>query len=253
MWYHMGVRFFVGEKTMQMQAVTCPNCNGEIQLDTSRDFGFCSYCGTKIMIEKDAPLNATEAFTNNREAALGEIRRVMDHFSKVAGDFTDLDHVNGKIKICENKTYTGSIVTGSILSVLGLIMLVSNASVKLGVACIGIAVLIFAIMGLSSKSNNDTLDELHDAKKVISKNLITTYEEYLHCPLGIEYCRPEILQSIYEYLRKGRAETIKEAVNLLEMEEYNAQMLKTAQQTQALAQANLQVNTMNAINNIIRH
>ena len=34
-----------------MRACQCPNCNAQISLDDSRDFGFCSYCGTKIMLD----------------------------------------------------------------------------------------------------------------------------------------------------------------------------------------------------------
>lgn len=33
-----------------MKVLNCPNCNGRISLDESRDFGFCSYCGTQIQI-----------------------------------------------------------------------------------------------------------------------------------------------------------------------------------------------------------
>ena len=30
----------------------CPNCGAKIQLDNTREFGFCSYCGTKLAQEK---------------------------------------------------------------------------------------------------------------------------------------------------------------------------------------------------------
>lgn len=30
----------------------CPQCGAQVQLDESREFGFCSYCGTKIVQEK---------------------------------------------------------------------------------------------------------------------------------------------------------------------------------------------------------
>ena len=35
-----------------MKTLNCPNCSGQITLDDSRDFGFCSYCGTKIQINE---------------------------------------------------------------------------------------------------------------------------------------------------------------------------------------------------------
>lgn len=37
---------------MGMIPVKCPNCGADIQLDDSREFGFCSFCGTKVMQDK---------------------------------------------------------------------------------------------------------------------------------------------------------------------------------------------------------
>lgn len=33
-------------------ALRCPSCGAEIELDSSREFGFCQFCGTKIVQEK---------------------------------------------------------------------------------------------------------------------------------------------------------------------------------------------------------
>lgn len=37
---------------MGFTAAKCPQCGADIQLDDSREFGFCNYCGTKVMQEK---------------------------------------------------------------------------------------------------------------------------------------------------------------------------------------------------------
>lgn len=37
---------------MGFVVVKCPNCGAEVNLDESRDFGFCSYCGTKVVQDK---------------------------------------------------------------------------------------------------------------------------------------------------------------------------------------------------------
>lgn len=34
-----------------MIELKCPNCSADIELDDSREIGFCRYCGTKILIE----------------------------------------------------------------------------------------------------------------------------------------------------------------------------------------------------------
>ena len=35
---------------MALIAIRCPECHGDVQMDDSREFGFCVYCGTRIMI-----------------------------------------------------------------------------------------------------------------------------------------------------------------------------------------------------------
>ena len=37
---------------MSLVNVKCPNCGAEIQLDSSREEGFCSYCGSKVIIQE---------------------------------------------------------------------------------------------------------------------------------------------------------------------------------------------------------
>ena len=37
---------------MGFVAVKCPSCGAEVNLDEDREFGFCTYCGTKIVQEK---------------------------------------------------------------------------------------------------------------------------------------------------------------------------------------------------------
>lgn len=37
---------------MGFVAVKCPSCGADVQLDDSREFGFCSYCGAKVVQEK---------------------------------------------------------------------------------------------------------------------------------------------------------------------------------------------------------
>lgn len=39
---------------MALISVKCPSCGGDIQLDDTREFGFCINCGTKIMIHDEA-------------------------------------------------------------------------------------------------------------------------------------------------------------------------------------------------------
>ncbi len=38
---------------MALISLKCPNCAGDIELDDTREFGFCMYCGSKVMITRD--------------------------------------------------------------------------------------------------------------------------------------------------------------------------------------------------------
>ena len=38
---------------MSLVALKCPNCGGSLDLEDSRQFAFCQYCGTKIMIKEE--------------------------------------------------------------------------------------------------------------------------------------------------------------------------------------------------------
>ena len=33
-------------------AVKCPTCGADVNLDSSREFGYCTYCGTKIVQDR---------------------------------------------------------------------------------------------------------------------------------------------------------------------------------------------------------
>ena len=37
---------------MSLVNVKCPNCGAAIQLDSSREEGFCSYCGSKVLVQE---------------------------------------------------------------------------------------------------------------------------------------------------------------------------------------------------------
>ena len=39
--------------TIQFISVKCPDCGAELSIDNSREFAFCSYCGTKILIHNE--------------------------------------------------------------------------------------------------------------------------------------------------------------------------------------------------------
>ena len=64
---------------MALIPLKCPNCGGEIQLDSSFKSGFCIYCGTKIV-------NETQTSGNDRDTELINLLKL----AKVSLDSQDL-------------------------------------------------------------------------------------------------------------------------------------------------------------------
>ena len=50
---------------MKAIKLVCPNCKANLELDDSREFGFCQYCGTKILLEKEQPNTVVNQVINN--------------------------------------------------------------------------------------------------------------------------------------------------------------------------------------------
>ncbi len=49
-------------------SLKCPDCGADIQLDNDREFGFCMYCGTKVLITRE----------NNADDFLESVRKLLN-------------------------------------------------------------------------------------------------------------------------------------------------------------------------------
>lgn len=59
---------------MSIICLKCPHCGGDINLDNSRDYGFCIYCGSKIKIQQD--INNINISVSLREQ-VGNLKQLM--------------------------------------------------------------------------------------------------------------------------------------------------------------------------------
>ncbi len=55
---------------MALISLKCPNCSGDIELDDSREFGFCMYCGSKVVVTKDVNNITIEMSVKDQRASL---------------------------------------------------------------------------------------------------------------------------------------------------------------------------------------
>ncbi len=75
-------------------SLKCPNCNGDVQLDNSREFGFCVYCGTKILNER-----------SNESIVKIDERNKLINILKTAKRELELHHEEVVIKLLDDALY----------------------------------------------------------------------------------------------------------------------------------------------------
>mgnify|MGYP004604477259 CR=1 FL=1 len=83
-----------------MKALKCPQCQADIELDETREFGFCNYCGTKILIKEFASSDRTEDIKNFLARAKeyrvnGDFIKANEYYNKVL----DLDINNNEARM----------------------------------------------------------------------------------------------------------------------------------------------------------
>lgn len=49
---------------MAVKSLKCPNCGANIELDDSMEFGFCSYCGSRIQVGERVNVHVTHEYRN---------------------------------------------------------------------------------------------------------------------------------------------------------------------------------------------
>ncbi len=83
---------------MAFVALRCPNCSGDIQLDDSKEFGFCLYCGSKVMIQREVGSDSVRTQLSNLKPILersfkdGDYKKTLEFSEKlIAENAADAD------------------------------------------------------------------------------------------------------------------------------------------------------------------
>ena len=101
---------------MPFIALRCPQCGAEIQLDNTREFGFCNYCGTKILqdkqiIEKRVVYDHSKDIENNVQLGYRyfnnkEYKKAYQCFEKVLGWDVNNADANKMLDVLSNRKNT---------------------------------------------------------------------------------------------------------------------------------------------------
>jgi DNA-directed RNA polymerase subunit RPC12/RpoP len=88
---------------MSLISLRCPKCDGEIQLDEAKEYGFCMYCGNKVVLKETIQKFKLEL--DNLES-LDRLVKNADTFVKF-GDYAKAAEFYQKVVNCFPENYQG--------------------------------------------------------------------------------------------------------------------------------------------------
>lgn len=236
----------------------CPNCGNQID-----GHNFCPNCGAP-----SATTAVTTAPNNDRLQQRKSELQLMDHmieyFSQKQFLYNEYDNTAKTINRLRRGVSKSPLVWGIILIaiseiffsfVLSILSDLVNSFNSLElcaclfvffilVCCLGGGVALIVLFIKRTKKNNALISEKMDRYSQISDELYVHYCGYENCPIGHEYTNPSNLEVIKQTIISGRADTIKDALNILvedahraRIENYTAQTANYARQTAHSARA----------------
>lgn len=239
----------------------CSKCGQQIA-DNAQ---FCSNCGNNTAPRQVS--NQQEMFTDYQvmnsvhqyqiqKAAMrqGEMRTLdslIMHFAQKEDQYDEYDVICEAVNHYSRGAKKGSIIWGAIFAVFGLLFtLISQSSNTPGLVAVGLFAgvfpgmfMIFAgiMMQIANKKNYSQALARWEA---LSMELSQHYMAYPNCPIGAEYSNPHILMTLRNTFQSGRADNIKECLNLMiadanqrAMENYMASIQRSTAQTAAASTA----------------
>lgn len=230
---------------------------------------FCMQCGApivenrNIVAQNSSIVSAIYQQRSIRIESFNEVAHMIEYFSPMQPKYDEYDQCSETIGEC-SRNHGSTVGIGVFLCVLGsafLLILLYFAGVSGIVNSIRedpesflISMLLsFAILGaclflgpyfiassiVKEKNRNKRLMESINRQVVLANELTNHYNNYGNiCLVGAEFSNPRILALISNTLRQGRADTIKDAINVMFDDAHKTQMELQAQlTTQAAMQA----------------
>ena len=231
----------------------CPKCGNEI----ANDAVFCMYCGNNIAasVVPSAPAPAPvmaqpvvdfQAQKNSiRQSELTSLVNAYEYFLAKKDEFDAYDMVCELVNHYAKGASKALLVWGIIITVLGSICSLAVLSEGELEALLGMLIILLLpgaamIVGgiLMQVKNRKNYAYYQEEYARLSQELYAYYMAYPNCPVGPEFSNPDILEAIISVIQSGRADTVKESINLLlndaEMEEMNAYLASIEENTNAI-------------------
>lgn len=229
--------------TIRRVTMFCNHCGSQVPDGAA----FCNNCGNSVNAAPQAQMHQFQNQKNAiRQSEIAALENVLAYFSKKRSEFAEYDLVCMLVNDFAGGAKKSLLVWGCIILTAGLLMLTAGADALVG------ALIAFVLPGAAMMTGG-ILMQVNNKKKYhyfqseyarLSQELYEYYMAFPNCPVGPEYANPEILELILGVLLSGRADTIKESINLLIADANQSEMNAYIQ---AIEQNTAQINTQTRV------
>lgn len=175
---------------------------------------------------------------NGMDTRQKELQRMDDlirYFSVKQNQYDEYDEVSEQIYRLSCASSKAALIWGIIIAV-GCILftIITQAGYWMFFALLGCGLIALHIFLQIRKKKR--LAEASSRYYQLTEELISHYRNYANCPMGPEYTNPSNLAVVKRTIISGRADTIKEALNILVEDAHRNKMENLASQTAQYAQ-----------------
>ena len=212
----------------------CNNCG----MQNPDGATYCNGCGKPITA--NAEKDSFNERKSNRNSEIIELERMIRYFSKMSDKYDEYDRLTSKINLYSKGKHHALLVWGIILLAIGTFVFSATTSqlsndlkVLAAIVCLipGAGMIVGYIF--YSRNFDRNIYNLTEKRDKIADELMEYYEDYGICSVGAKYTNPTNLSIIKDTIQSGRADTIKEAINVLIDDTYRNKMQQLATQTAA--------------------
>lgn len=125
---------------MAIRALKCPSCGADITIDDSREFGFCSYCGTQIQIGERINVHVTHEFRGDAP----DVHVTNQYFENNDTDPSD------RIRVTVEKPGSRRLGWGIALIIIGIIGLFTSGEKQFTYVMVCLILIVVAVILLIS-------------------------------------------------------------------------------------------------------
>lgn len=212
----------------------CNHCGA----DNPDSATYCNHCGSPISDGQSAEQPSRQQRQIIRNSEIIELERMIRYFSQKAEQYSEYDRLNAEINRFSKGKHHALLVWGIIAAALGVFAFSASSSslnnnARGMVACLCLLPGAGMIVGyiFYARSFNRKIDRMIYRKSELEEELLDYYNDFGACVVGAEYTNPSNLSAIQSVIQSGRADTIKEAINILTEDAYRNNMQKYAAQT----------------------